>query len=152
MREGRIQPRWIALLAATAAGLYLCWLMLLPFINVLAWAAVLVVVFYPVHRRLVERTKRPATSALISCLLVIFVILLPLTLVTLALASYSPLICFSCGCTDDRRFGALWGAVQLASLLDLAPLMNWFMLVRSSSRAPRPPPVARAIIPADSMQ
>src|ERR687894_211841 len=85
MNVQRIQPRWIALLAATAAGLYLCWLMLLPFINVLAWAAVLVVVFYPVHRRLVERTKRPATSALISCLLVIFVILLPLSLITLAL-------------------------------------------------------------------
>jgi predicted PurR-regulated permease PerM len=85
MNEPRIQPRWIALLAATAAGLYLCWLMILPFINVLAWAAVLVVVFYPVHRRLVARTNRPATSALISCLLVIFVILIPLSLVTLAL-------------------------------------------------------------------
>ncbi|HEX8634027.1 MAG TPA: AI-2E family transporter [Pyrinomonadaceae bacterium] len=85
MTERRIQPRWIALLAATAAGLYLCWLMILPFINVLAWAAVLVVVFYPVHRRLVARTNRPATSALISCLLVIFVILIPLSLVTLAL-------------------------------------------------------------------
>ncbi len=85
MNEPRVQPRWLALLAATAACLYLCWLMLLPFINVLAWAGVLVVVFYPVHRRLVERTKRPATSALISCLLVIFVILLPLSLITLAL-------------------------------------------------------------------
>ncbi|HEY9403958.1 MAG TPA: AI-2E family transporter [Pyrinomonadaceae bacterium] len=85
MNEPKIQPRWIALLAATAAGLYLCWLMILPFINVLAWAAVLVVVFYPVHRRLVARTNRPATSALISCLLVIFVILIPLSLVTLAL-------------------------------------------------------------------
>jgi predicted PurR-regulated permease PerM len=85
MSETRIQPRWIALLAATAAALYLCWLMLLPFINVLAWAAVLVVVFYPVHRRLVARTNRPATSALISCLLVIFVILIPLSLVALAL-------------------------------------------------------------------
>jgi predicted PurR-regulated permease PerM len=85
MNEPRIQPRWLALLAATAAGLYLCWLMILPFINVLAWAAVLVVVFYPVHRRLVARTNRPATSAMISCLLVIFVILIPLSLVTLAL-------------------------------------------------------------------
>jgi predicted PurR-regulated permease PerM len=85
MSERRIQSRWIALLAATAAGLYLCWLMLLPFINVLAWAVVLVVVFYPVHRRLVARTNRPATSALISCLLVIFVILIPLSLITLAL-------------------------------------------------------------------
>jgi predicted PurR-regulated permease PerM len=85
MNQQRIQPRWLALLAATAACLYLCWLMLLPFINVLAWATVLVVVFYPVHRRLVERTKRPSLSAMISCLLVIFVILLPLSLITLAL-------------------------------------------------------------------
>src|SRR5687767_7006084 len=85
MNERRIQPRWLALLAATAAGLYLCWLMLVPFINVLAWAAVLVVVFYPVHRRLVARTKRPATSAMISCVLVVLVILLPLSLITLAL-------------------------------------------------------------------
>ncbi|HZH89769.1 MAG TPA: AI-2E family transporter [Pyrinomonadaceae bacterium] len=85
MNERRIQPRWIALLAATAACLYLCWLMILPFINVLAWAAVLVVVFYPVHRRLVARTNRPATSAMISCLLVVFVILIPLSLITLAL-------------------------------------------------------------------
>jgi len=85
MNERRIQPRWIALLAATAAALYLCWLMLLPFINVLVWAAVLVVVFYPVHRRLVARTNRPSMSAMISCLLVIFVILIPLSLVTLAL-------------------------------------------------------------------
>jgi len=85
MNERRIQARWIALLCATAAGLYLCWLMVLPFINVLAWATVLVVIFYPVHRRLAERTKRPSLSALISCLLVIFVILLPLSLITLAL-------------------------------------------------------------------
>jgi len=85
MNQQRIQPRWIALLAATAACLYLCWLMILPFINVLAWAVVLVVVFYPVHRRLVARTNRPATSAMISCLLVIFIILIPLSLVTLAL-------------------------------------------------------------------
>ncbi|HKP73706.1 MAG TPA: hypothetical protein VJT82_12250, partial [Pyrinomonadaceae bacterium] len=85
MNEHRIQARWIALLFATAACLYLCWLMLLPFIKVLAWATVLVTVFYPVHRRIVERTKRPATSALISCLLVIFVILIPLSLITVAL-------------------------------------------------------------------
>src|SRR4051812_7358925 len=87
MREQRIQARWLALLIATAIALYLCWLMLQPFVNVLAWAAVLVIVFYPVHRRLVARTRRPATSALLSSLLVIFTILVPLTLITLALVN-----------------------------------------------------------------
>lgn len=83
MKQRPIQARWIALLVVTAIALYVCWLMLQPFINVLAWAVVLVVVFHPVHRRLLARTKRPATSALLSSLLVIFVILAPLTLISL---------------------------------------------------------------------
>jgi len=72
-------------MAVTAIALYLCWLMLRPFVEVLAWAAVLVIVFYPVHRRLLARTRRPGTSAMLSCLLVIVTILLPLTLIVLAL-------------------------------------------------------------------
>jgi predicted PurR-regulated permease PerM len=87
MREQRIQARWLALVVATAIALYLCWLMLQPFVNVLAWAAVLVILFYPVHRRLVAWTHRPATSALLSSLLVIFTILVPLTLITLAVVN-----------------------------------------------------------------
>jgi predicted PurR-regulated permease PerM len=85
MRQRKNQARWIALMVATGIALYLCWLMLRPFIAVLAWAAVLVVVFHPVHKRLLARTKRPATSALLSCLLVIVTILLPLTLIAFAL-------------------------------------------------------------------
>jgi predicted PurR-regulated permease PerM len=85
MRERPIQARWIALLVVAAIALYLCWLMLQPFVNVLAWAIVLVVIFQPVHRRLLARTRRPATSALLSSLLVIFVILAPLALISLVL-------------------------------------------------------------------
>jgi predicted PurR-regulated permease PerM len=85
MDKRKSQVRWAALLAATLIATYLCWLMLRPFVNVLAWAAVLVILFHPVHRRLVARTNRPATSAIVSCVLVILVILIPLTLITLAL-------------------------------------------------------------------
>ncbi len=84
---GKLQGRWIALLVATAAALYLNWLMLLPFIDVLAWAAVLVVVFYPIHKRILARIGSPGWSALVSCLLVIVVILIPLTLITLAVVN-----------------------------------------------------------------
>lgn len=72
------------MLAVTAIALYLCWLMLRPFMGVLAWAGVLVVVFYPVHKRLAERMQRRSLSALISCLLVVLIVVLPLTLVTAA--------------------------------------------------------------------
>lgn len=86
MTERNKQIRWWLLLAVTALALYLCWLMVRPFISVLAWSAVLVIVFYPVHQRLVRKTGRPALSALISCVLVILTILVPVVLVTIAVA------------------------------------------------------------------
>ncbi|HEU0179533.1 MAG TPA: AI-2E family transporter [Blastocatellia bacterium] len=85
-RKRKIYIRWLALLALTAAALYVCWLMLLPFVNVLAWASVLVILFYPIHQRLVALTKRPGWSALLSTVIVIAVIVLPLTLLTLVVA------------------------------------------------------------------
>lgn len=81
------RPRWIALFVALAAALYLNWLMVLPFIDVIAWAVVLVIVFYPIHKRILARTQSPGWSAVLSCLLVIVMILLPLTLVTLAVVN-----------------------------------------------------------------
>ncbi len=87
MKDRKFQPRWIGLFAATIGALYLCWLMLFPFIDVLTWAAVLVIVFYPIHQRIVARTGRPGWSAMLSCLLVITTILVPLSLVTLAVVN-----------------------------------------------------------------
>jgi predicted PurR-regulated permease PerM len=78
------QVRWIGLLAATLIALYLCWRMLDPFIEVLLWAIVLVIVFYPVHKRILARVGSPGWSALLSCLLVIVTIVVPLTLITFA--------------------------------------------------------------------
>lgn len=76
--------RWWLLLLVTAIALYLCWLMLRPFVGVIAWASVLVVVFYPVHKRLARKIQRPSLAALVSCLLVILVILVPVALITVA--------------------------------------------------------------------
>ncbi|HET8783822.1 MAG TPA: AI-2E family transporter [Pyrinomonadaceae bacterium] len=76
--------RWWLLLAVTAIALYLCWRMVQPFLRVILWATVLVILFYPVHKRLVERIGRPWLAALISCVLVILIILAPITLITLA--------------------------------------------------------------------
>ncbi|MDQ3803703.1 MAG: AI-2E family transporter [Acidobacteriota bacterium] len=76
--------RWLGLLAVTIIALYLCWLMLQPFIEVLLWALVLVIVFYPVHRRIEARLGHPGWSAALSSLLVIITILVPLSLITVA--------------------------------------------------------------------
>ena len=58
---------FIALVAVLLAALYVCWLMFQPFFNVLLWAAVLCVVFYPMHRRIRARVQR-ATAATAACL------------------------------------------------------------------------------------
>ena len=84
MTNRTTQIRWWLLIAVTAIALYLCWLMIKPFVGVLGWAAVLVIVFYPVHQRLVRKTGRPAMSALLSCILVILTILVPVVLITIA--------------------------------------------------------------------
>lgn len=84
MTQRTQQVRWWLLLFTTAISLYLCWLMVKPFSGVIAWATVLVIVFYPVHKRIVKRTGRPALSALISCALVILIILVPIALITFA--------------------------------------------------------------------
>ena len=76
--------RWFALVLALFASLYLCWLLLQPFVDVVLWAAVLVVVFLPVHRRIHARIRSPSLAATLSTLLVVATILVPATFVTIA--------------------------------------------------------------------
>ena len=82
----RLTGRSLGLLVIFAIAAYLCWLMLRPFVGVLMWAVVLVVVFYPAHRRLEAWTGSPGSAAALSTLLVIFTILLPVIGVTFAVA------------------------------------------------------------------
>ena len=82
----RFGARWIALFAATLIALFLCWRMAQPFIEVFLWAGVLVVVFFPIHERILSRVRSPSVAAMLSCALVVVTILGPLTLVTLAIA------------------------------------------------------------------
>jgi predicted PurR-regulated permease PerM len=75
---------FVALVAVLLIALYICWRMFQPFLNVLMWAAVLAVVFYPMHRRIRAETRRPTLAAAISTLMVVLFILLPVTFITVA--------------------------------------------------------------------
>lgn len=77
--RSRTSPRaqTYAILAALAVALYASWLVILPFLGVIAWAVVMTVLFYPVHWRIEERLGRRGLAALCSTLLVIFTLLLP---------------------------------------------------------------------------
>src|SRR5215218_9082982 len=74
----------ITLLIVLAIALYLCWRMLQPFVNVVLWATVLAVVFYPLHRRIRDRVGSPSGAAILSTLLVVVLILLPASFITVA--------------------------------------------------------------------
>jgi predicted PurR-regulated permease PerM len=74
----------VTLLLVLAFALYVCWLMVQPFLNVILWAAVLAVVFYPLHRRIRSRVPSPSGAAAISTLAVIVLILAPVTFITIA--------------------------------------------------------------------
>ena len=68
-------------LGATAFVLYLCLQILAPFLNVIAWASVLAITFYPLHDDLRLRLKRPALSALLCSAVVVVAFLIPLLFV-----------------------------------------------------------------------
>ena len=74
--------KWAIFLGAVALIVYLCVLILNPFMGVIAWASVLAIAFYPVQQRLVQQTGRVTLSAFVTSLLVMVVILIPLLFVT----------------------------------------------------------------------
>jgi len=63
--------------------LQLCWRILTPFLSIFLWAAVLVLVFYPAYRKILEKCKGNNTiAAVLSTLLVLATIILPMVAVT----------------------------------------------------------------------
>lgn len=80
MRDRAKQGRWLLLVVATAAAVYLCWKMLQPFVNVLLWAAVLTIVSAPVFSFVAAKTRKPGLAALVSIFVVILAFVLPLGL------------------------------------------------------------------------
>ena len=58
----------LAMMAAIALGLYLCYLMALPFLPALTWALALAVLFMPGHQWLESTMKHPNLAASVSVL------------------------------------------------------------------------------------
>jgi predicted PurR-regulated permease PerM len=87
MNPQRAQGQWLLLLAAAGVAVFLTWRMLQPFLSVLIWAAVLALLFYPLHRRVLARVRRPALAAALSILVVLATVILPLGLIGSAVAA-----------------------------------------------------------------
>jgi predicted PurR-regulated permease PerM len=71
---------WVMFLAGAGAVAYLCVSILRPFASVIAWSAVLAIICYPLHQRLVRRTHRIPLSAFITSALTVVAVVVPLLL------------------------------------------------------------------------
>ncbi len=76
----------IAFLIALIIGVgYLFFRMLAPFLSPITWAIVLVIIFQPIHRRMSRYVRNADVAALLSCLLVLAVVIIPATLIVMGL-------------------------------------------------------------------
>ena len=82
----RFSPRWVALWIVALLAVYLCWLMVQPFLEVILWAGVMAIVAFPLNLRL-RRRFGPATSAAMTTAGAVLVVLIPLLFVALSLAN-----------------------------------------------------------------
>jgi len=81
-----LTPARVFLLAALAAALYASFKVIQPLFGAIVMAALIASLFQPVHQWILIRVKnRKNVAAFVSCALLVFVVLLPLTLVGLAL-------------------------------------------------------------------
>ena len=104
----------VALLIVLAFALYLCWQMVQPFVNVILWAGVLAVVFFPLHKRIRERIPSASGAAIVSTLLVVVLILLPVSFITVAIVRELA------GAADNLQAG-----VQRLSNASTIPGVGW---------------------------
>jgi predicted PurR-regulated permease PerM len=75
----RLPPvRAFAVLVATLIGLYVCYLLALPFLPALAWALALAVLAAPPHRWIEKRLRRPGLSAAFTIVLLAVLVVIPL--------------------------------------------------------------------------
>lgn len=73
--------RALVLIAATVIGIYVCYLLTVPFLPAIAWALALAVLFAPVHRLIEEKVKRESLAATVSVLIVALIVVVPSTFV-----------------------------------------------------------------------
>ncbi len=63
------------------ASIYLIFLLIKPFISILLGSAILAYTFYPVHKTIEDKLKKPAVAAALTTILILLVIIVPLIFV-----------------------------------------------------------------------
>lgn len=114
------------------AALAMCVLILRPFAGPMVTGAVMAVAFYPLHRRIKQRVKRPSAAALLSTLLVAIAVLGPISyVITMVVgelrAAYQALGPGGVGAGANRLWEVLEGPLDAAG--------GWFGMTGADLRA-----------------
>ncbi|HMT12440.1 MAG TPA: AI-2E family transporter [Ignavibacteria bacterium] len=84
MNDRKKLAQFILLMFITGLMLYLCWQMLLPFISIILWSVILVIIFHPFYRKIYSRTKNHTVSAIITIAISLLTFIIPVMLVSAA--------------------------------------------------------------------
>lgn len=83
-RKVELSSTWVLFALLSVLAVYLCWRILQPLANVLLWAVVLALMFAPLQRKLLARTRRPNLSAAVTLAVAVFSVLLPVAGISVA--------------------------------------------------------------------
>lgn len=84
MNDKKRLAQFILLMAITFIMIYVCWLMIKPLVAVLLWSSILVIIFFPLYKKLVTKTKNHTLSSIITILASLLIFIIPLALVSAA--------------------------------------------------------------------
>lgn len=87
MNDKKKLAQFILLMAITFLMIYLCWLMIKPLVSVLLWSSILVIIFFPLYKKLVSKIKNHTLSAIITILASLLIFIIPLTLISAAVVN-----------------------------------------------------------------
>ncbi len=81
----KFTPAHIVLIGLLFLVLTEVFLILRPYLNTIIMAVILASIFFPLHRKIQHRLNRPNMAALTSCIILVIVVVMPITLVLSAL-------------------------------------------------------------------
>lgn len=83
MTDKKQAAQFILLVFITAMMVYLCWLMFQPFIPVILWSAIIVIIFFPLYERFRKKMNHPL-SAILTILISLLTFIIPVFLVVIS--------------------------------------------------------------------
>lgn len=82
----KVEPKHWTLIGALALACYACYILIAPYLGSIVLAFIVSLLFFPLHNRIENKLPNfPNLAATLSCILLVFIIIIPLTVVSVAI-------------------------------------------------------------------